>query len=350
MLLNTGCGHNGVGPTNTPDTAWTYLGLGNETVTSIAIDPTSPNIIYVGTLYDYSGGKVGKLFKSINAGKTWDTLAVGGGYSQLLINPEHRETIYAAPGAILKSTDGGKTWHESDTGIRLDYEHRVIPMAMDPSNPNILYAGTGGPFGGGLYKTTDAGKSWNKIGGDSLADGVISIAIDSQNSSIVYAGTAQRGILWKSTDAGKHWSRTELGETSVGPVAICMSSGKLYVGFAPNRGPYNRFPYYGIWESEDGGTHWKSFNQGFPRGSGVMNIAAQNNSQTLYMTMSFPNASPTPTVDSLGGVYERESTAGSWSKIGIDTLSDYYLSDLTISPDGKYLYLGDKGVYRLKLK
>lgn len=350
MLMDTGCGHNGVGPLNPPDTAWTYLGLGNETVTSIAIDPANSNIIYVGSIYDYSAGKVGKLFKSTNAGKTWNMIAKGGGYSQLLIDPEHPQTIYAAPGTILKSTNGGKTWQESDTGIRLDYEHRVVPMAMDPSNPGILYAGTGGLFGGGLYKTTDAGKSWNQIGSDSLTGGVASIDIDPHNSNIIYAGTASAGILWMSTDAGRHWVRTGLGETGLIIESIFVDSKELYAGLSSNNGPYDIDPYYGIWRSENGGGNWKNYNQGLPQGSGVMNIVAQNNSQTLYMTMSFPNPSPTPTVDSLGGVYERKSTAGSWTKIGIDTLYDFYSSSMTISPNGKYLYFGNKGVYRLKLK
>ena len=191
---------------------WHILGLGDETVTAIAVDPINTNVIYAGTLYDYSAGINGKLFKSINGGTTWDTLLVGGGYSEILIDPLNTNIIYALPGGIIRSEDGGTTWQSIMDGIYLDAETRLRSLAMNPKNSNVLYAGTAGFYLGNLYKSYDGGLHWNAIGDDSLRDGVVCLAIDPIDTNIVYAGTSWRGILWKSTDAGVTWFRTELGE------------------------------------------------------------------------------------------------------------------------------------------
>lgn len=345
-MIFSSCGDNGVGPISPADSIWTYLGLGAETVTAIALHPTNFDILYAGSMYDYSAGTVGKLFKSTNAGNTWDTVAIGGGYSQLLIDPQKPETIYGAPGTLIKSTDGGVTWSERDNGIQLDWEHRLQSIAIDPLHSNVLYAGTGGPYGGYFYKSTDAGDSWVRKG-DSLADGIISIAIDPNKSDNVYAGTAGRGILWKSTDKGENWKSTGLGETGWMVESICIDqtdSRKLYVGLSPNN-------WHSIWKSEDGGSTWQTFDRGMPKGSGAMRIVMSKLKQTIFVVSTFSSTSPLPTVDSVGGIYESPADNSGWQKIGIDSVGDYYSSDLAISCDEGYLYFGGKsGIFRLRLK
>ncbi len=311
---------------------WKLLGLENERVTAIAIDPIDPKIIYAGTLYDFSAGINGKLFKSTNGGTTWDTLLIGGGYRSILIDPTNHNIIYALPGGIIKSENGGQTWSPILNGILLDPETRLQSLAMNPKNSNVLYAGTGGFFGGNLYKSYDGGEHWNKTPSNSLKDGVVSIAIDPIDTNNVYAGTAFGGILWKSTDAGATWARTAFGE--IGTHDIFIDPQKpftIYVGS----------PWKGIFKTKDGGINWENISQGLLSNSSVMKIQ-QNKSSRLFIIATYGDD---------GGIYEYSFQKNEWIKIGIDAVSGgYYYSDLKILPNSNNLYYGGKGMYVRVLK
>lgn len=311
---------------------WQLLGLEDETVTAIAVDPVDPSIIYAGTLYNYSAGKSGKLFKSIDSGTTWDTLLIGGGYRTILIDPANHDIIYALPGGIIKSEDGGQTWQTIIDGIYLDAETRLMSLAINPKNPKVLYAGTAGFFTGNLYKTSDGGLHWNETPTDSLRDGVVSIAIDPVDTNNVYAGTSWRGILWKSTNAGATWFRTGSGEIGVHDIFIDPQiPTKIYIGV----------PWLGILKTEDGGISWENFNQGLPEDRSVMKIQKSSSSR-LFLIGSSTSGS---------GIYEYLYQRNEWYKIGIDTLANqyYYYSDLQIISNPDKLYFGGKGIYVMSL-
>ncbi|MDI6780431.1 MAG: YCF48-related protein, partial [Bacteroidota bacterium] len=241
--------NNNCEPIETPPGVWQLLGLEIETVTAIAVHPTNPCIIYAGSAFDFSAGKLGYLFKTTNSGKSWDTLIRGGSYIDIVLDPSNPEIIYAVPYSLLKSTNGGLTWRPIMNGIRIDWETRVGSFALDTRNTNIMYAGTGGFYGGRFYKSTDGGENWRDISRDSLHDGVINIAIDPNNSNILYAGTPWRGILWKTTDAGETWFRTGLGETSSMIDAVAVSPFNSNIVYA-------RVRFMGLYKSNDGGTTW----------------------------------------------------------------------------------------------
>ncbi len=114
VLVSTSCSDNGVGPIGPLDSAWTYPGLGNENITAIAIDPTNPDVVFAGSMSNFSAGTPGRLFKTTNAGASWDTLLTGVSdkYTAVLIDSKNPRTIYAAPWGLIKSQDGGKTWNE----------------------------------------------------------------------------------------------------------------------------------------------------------------------------------------------------------------------------------------------
>ncbi|MEW6509215.1 MAG: hypothetical protein AB1432_15895 [Bacteroidota bacterium] len=304
------CKDNSVEPPSAIE-QWKFIGLENETVTAIAVDPIYPNIIYAGTRYDYSAGINGKLFKSTDSGTTWDTLLVGGGYRSILIDPSNHNIIYAAWGGIMKSYDGGKTWKPIINGIYISYERRVQSLAMNPKNPNVLYAGTEGVYGGTMYKSYNGGLHWNEIGSDSLSDGVVSIAIDPIDTNNVYAGTAWRGILWKSSDAGSNWFRTGLGETGIVDIVAVnpkqsniIYAGARFEGFftSYNLGktwvkegfpdsvkswfniqfnPTNEFDLYiasfGVFNQKCNTCLWKEFNEGIEDNLAVTVLAISKN-------------------------------------------------------------------------
>jgi photosystem II stability/assembly factor-like uncharacterized protein len=313
---------------------WQYLGLGNESITSIAIDPSNENIIYAGSSSDFSSGTSGKLFRSTDGGKSWDILISGSNarFNAIIIDPINTSTVYAANGSIIKSVNAGLTWTDITGGIHTDNDTRAYALAMDPKNSNVLYAGTGGFFGGGLYKSTDAGKDWFWTG-DSLKDGVTSIEIDPNNSNTLFVGTANRTILWKSTDTGLHWKQTGLlGKGLV--YSILFNSSVSIIIFAATISN-------GIWESMDNGSTWQTFNKGLPDSSGAVKITRNTDTKILYAI---------ETKGDEGGIYKREPT-GIWEKIGINNLSSssFYYSDLKINNDNNYLYFGNKGIYRYKL-
>lgn len=310
---------------------WQFIGLSEETVTAIAVDPNDTRIIYAGTLYDFSAGQVGKLFKSVDCGRTWDTLLVGGGYSAILVDPFNSEVIYALPGTVVKSTDGGKSWKEIRNGIRLDPETRAADIEMDPTNPSILYVGTGGFYGGTLYKSIDAGESWVKIWPDSLQDGAVSIALDPRNANIVYAGTAWRGLLVKSIDAGLTWFPTGLGERGIVHDILLdpRDPSALLVG-----------AFDGVFFSDDGGLTWNPAGAGLPSGSIVTTIRRSHASNESYVIA---------TKDDDGWIYQLKAD-NNWEKEGIETLrQSYYYSDLQVT-DVDYLYFGTRGgMFRMRL-
>jgi len=312
---------------------WELLGLQNETVTAIALHPNDTAIIYAGTMFDFSAGVLGQLFKSEDFGKTWDTLLIGGSYRDIVIDPVNPETVYALPHQIIKSTNGGRTWQDASIGIRLDWETRVGSFAIDPKNPNVLYAGTGGFFGGSLYKSTDGGQSWRDLAsGDTLSDGVISLAVDPINSNIIYAGTAWRGQVLKSTDAGNSWNVTGLGDNRI-PHNLLIHPRNSQLIFAATG-------FRGVWKSSNGGETWNSFNEGLPDTVSGIKLAMNSESFELYLIATAREG---------GWLYRRDNFDTQWTKMGINEIrTSYYYSDLELSPLNRFLYLGIRGLYRFR--
>ncbi len=306
---------------------WRLLGLENETVTAIAVGPVNPSIIYAGTKSDFSAGINGKLFKSSDGGATWDTLLVGGSYKDILIDPSNPDIIYAMPFSVIKSEDAGKSWRPIIDGIHLDWETRVQSLAVNPKNPKVLYAGTGGFGGGDIYKSHDGGLHWNKTPSKSLSDGATCIAIDPVDTNVVYAGTAWRGIIWKSTDSGENWCQTGLG-----------GKGLIhYIFINPDQSNIIYSGSSGIFKTEDGGINWENISQGLPKT--LFNIVKiqQSSSLRLFLVATFGDD---------GGIYEYSFAQNQWIKFGIDSLHvSYYYSDLKFYSNPDRLYFGGKGLY-----
>lgn len=321
---------------------WHYLGLGNESVESIAVHPNNPDIIYAGTGYDFSAGHFGKLFKTTNGGRSWDILMVGQPlffFLDIEIDPVHPETVYTTPLPVLKSTNGGKTWFDISNGIKIDWETRVSSIVIDPNNTNVLYVGTGGFFGGRFYKSTNGGENWRDLTNDGrLRNGVWSIAMDPNNSNILYAGTAFSGDLLKTTDAGETWILTGLRETAQMIYDILIhpfNTQIIYAGISE----------MGIWKTDNGSTTWIPYNDGLIDSlKSAIRIIIRTVSSELFLVNASRNY-----IDA--GIFKRANDNEPWVKIGINSMGDYAYCDLKLSINEMILYFGgSKGLYYYKLK
>ncbi len=165
------------------------------------------------------------------------------------IDPETPSTLYAATdrGGVYKSTDGGAGWRLMHP-FPPDLGGRIRQIQIDPLTPEILYLATSG----GLYKSTNGAHSWMPMN-EGLADtNLFGLAIDPSNPSTLYAGTGFRG-LFKSTDGASNWVRVFDTTTRIDAVAVAPSnSSVIYIGLGVNQ----------IHKSTDAGANWDLFNTG----------------------------------------------------------------------------------------
>lgn len=193
---------------------------------------SNPLILYVGTA---SGG----VWKTVNGGTTFQPIFDKQAFSigAIAIDQSKPDTVWVGTGeswvrnsvsvgaGLYKSTDAGETWQM----VGLEKTERIGKIVIDPKNPDVVYvAALGHLWDGnedrGLYKTTDGGKTWTKILYVNADTGCSDVAIDPQEPSIVYAGMWQfRRYPWsfnsggpgsglhKSTDGGKTWAKLTKG-------------------------------------------------------------------------------------------------------------------------------------------
>jgi photosystem II stability/assembly factor-like uncharacterized protein len=193
---------------------WTNVDM-NPTVTygyslSIAISHSSPNILLLGG-YEYTDSFASKIYKSTNAGANWTdvTGAVNSDPYALAVDPLDCNRVFAGTyGYVFRSLDGGASWAPSNTYLS------APELAIDPSNPNVLYAG-----GYGCYKSVDGGVNWVSSGAGLSGTGQDLVA---SGSAVFMVGTAG---FFRSDDGALTWqSRNSNLRGSVIPaVAVAPS-------------------------------------------------------------------------------------------------------------------------------
>lgn len=309
--------HNyGASPENNA-TDWTLQGPGNVAgrVNALAIKPGDDSTLLAG----FSGGGI---FKSTDAGANWKPvfddqmeLAIG----DITYDPTNPDIVYAGTGdpnipaitfngnGLFKSADGGETWQYlalSQTGI-------ISKVIVDPTNPSILYvAAMGTPYvrdeHRGVYKSTDGGLSWQKVLFVSEQAGASDLVIDPVNPLILYAS---------------FWDRIRSNQEST-----------IY-------GPHAR-----VYKTTDGGATWAQLGGGLPTGIlGRTGLAiSQQNPEKVYAVY----------IDSLstvGGLYKSTDGGATWTSLNTIALEDacgnfgWYFGKIRLNP------LNDEEVYFLAI-
>lgn len=147
-------------------------------------------------------------------GAGWQNIGPGGGgwIKALAVDPHNPMIVYAGcdVGGVFKSVDGGETWQTANQGLENDF---INGIAIDPNDSQVVYAATPG----GVHKSSDGGKSWTikrkgfpPVSRDDFSAPVNTLAIAPDNSNILYAGIGPRkpydtGRFYKSIDAGESW-------------------------------------------------------------------------------------------------------------------------------------------------
>jgi photosystem II stability/assembly factor-like uncharacterized protein len=271
-----------------------YIGPVGNRVSAVAGVPGDPNAYYAGAA---SGG----LWKSTDGGVHWSAVFDDQPVSSigaLAVAPSNPNIVWAGTGepwirshisvgmGAYKSTDAGRSW----THMGLDLTGRIARIAIDPTNPDIVYmAAQGHSYGPqqerGVYRTEDGGRTWSRVLFVDENTGAIDVVMHPTNPKILFAATWQLELhtwgresggpgsgIYMTRDGGTTWSRLQgngLPTHAVGKIGLAISHSnpnRIYALIETGDG----VPVHGqptdngeLWRSEDGGTNWRvvSFNR-----------------------------------------------------------------------------------------
>lgn len=228
----------GVWKTQDSGASWQPVsdGFFGGSIGAVAVSEWDPNVVYVGGGEKTVRGNVSHgdgVWKSNDAGKTWSHMGLDDSrhIPRIRIHPRNPDLVYAAvlghlygpneQRGIYRSEDGGATWSRV---YSVGPEAGAVDLAMDPTNPRILYASfwrvlrtpyslESGGEGSGLFKSTDGGDTWTELSGNqgfpAAPLGIIGITVSPTNPENLYAIVeAEKGGVYRSRDGGETWTRT----------------------------------------------------------------------------------------------------------------------------------------------
>jgi photosystem II stability/assembly factor-like uncharacterized protein len=275
---------------------------------AIEVAPSNPNIVYVGSgegLHrpDLSVGD--GIYKSTDTGVTWTHLGLRDGQqiSQMAIDPHDPNRLFVAVAGhpygpnpergVYRSTDGGQTFQKA---LYKDENIGAGDVKIDPSDSNVVYAtlweAREGPWengewngtGGGIFKSTDGGQTWNQLAGG-LPDGIVQayVAIARSDPKRLFAAVAAKDKvdLYHSSDGGATWSTV----TTDSRPKSRIGGGDLPVPMIDPKNPDVVYVTSTVtWKSTDGGVTWSGF-RGAPGGDDYQNIWINpNDSNVIILT------------------------------------------------------------------
>ena len=254
-------------------------GFFGGSIGAVAVSEWDPNVVYVGTGEKTVRGNVSHgdgMWKSTDAGRTWRHVGLDDSrhVTRVRIHPKDPDLVYAAAlghlygpneeRGVFRSDDGGATWERV---LFVDENTGAVDLAMDPTNPRILYATfwqvkrtpwsleSGGP-GSSLWKSTDGGDSWTELTeNEGLPEGtwgISGVAVSPSNPDNVYAIVeAEEGGVFRSRDAGETWVRVN-EERKLRQRAWYYT--RIYADPVDEEAVYVLNVRF--WRSQDGGRSW----------------------------------------------------------------------------------------------
>jgi len=258
-------------------------------------------------------------------------------------------------GGIWKTTDDGITWKNvSDGQLKTG---TVGALAVAESNPNIVVAGMGEhaargvmtSMGDGVYKSTDAGKTWKHVGLDETRH-ISDVIIHPTNPDILfvaaqgaqYGPSQQRGV-YRSTDGGSSWQRVLFVDENTGASSLTMDMNNPLILYAA-LWQHRRYPWKmesggpssGIYKSVDGGNTWKPLTKGLPKTFGKAGISVSRaNSERVFAVIEAEGTK--------GGVYRSDDAGKTWKQVNKNRIniarSWYYMEIFADPQDENVVYV-----------
>ena len=299
----------------TTDAGHTWHSLWDEQPTgsigSIAVADSDPNVIFVGSgeglaRPDLSTGD--GVYRSGDAGKTWTHLGLRDGQQigQIAIDPKNPDKVFVAvtghpygpneERGLFRSTDGGKTFQKV---LYIDNKTGASEVQIDPVNPQIVFAGMWqrqeGPWengsfggtGGGMFRSTDGGTTWKKLSGGGLPEDIVQVnlTICKADDKRIYAAiaTGRQVGLYRSEDGGNTWVNAPRDDNRP---ASRIGGGDLPVPRADPKDPNTLYVASTVtWVSQDKGTTWTGL-RGAPGGDDYQNVFVNPNNTDIVALAS----------------------------------------------------------------
>ncbi len=253
-------------------------------------------------------------------------------------------------GGIWKTVDDGITWKNISDGFLKT--GTVGAIAVSESNPNIVLAGMGEhaargvmtSMGDGVYKSTDAGKTWKHIGLDRTRH-ISDIIIHPTDSDIIfvaaqgaqYGDTSERGI-YRTTDGGLSWEKVLFVDTRTGASSLSMDMTNPLILYAA-MWEHRRYPWTmesggkssGLYKSTDGGTTWEQLKEGLPEAFGKAGISVSRANNELVFAVIEAEGEK-------GGVYRSDDAGEKWKQVNKDRINiarSWYYMEILADPQNE---------------
>ena len=275
-------------------------------------------------------------------------------------------------GGLWKTVDGGVVWLPTSDSVPISSVGAVV---VAPSNPSIVYMGTGDVsmvggsvnFGNGVYRSGDAGKTWQHIGLDET-EHICTLWVDPRNPDTVlvaalgrtYSKNEQRGIF-KSTDGGKSWKKVLYKDDITGAVDMVFAPENPKIGYAAlmehytrpgGRGAIETTGYAGVYKTIDGGDSWTQLTEGLPGGRlGRIGVATFGRGDRVFAIVAGGGGGGGGAAagGGAGGLYRSDDAGAHWSRSTQDTrvAGSGYFSRVFIDPkNSDIVYVAQTSLYR----
>ncbi len=333
LIDRSGTTHGG-GGTDTP--GWVPLGPYGGDVQDVASSPTVPTVVLAGLAP--ASGAAGSLYRSTDSGATWAVVPQLSAESVYDIEFTPGGTAYVGTlDGVWRSVDNGATWTNLPLGIGLN--DQVFDVALDPNNTSVLWAGVADALGGqaqNVLKSTDGGATWHNFTPPLPSPmNCKSIAVDAANSNIVVAafgGSFGGGQVWVTVDGGASWQDRSAGLPANPMNAVIWDGTRFLLGGGQQFGSQN----VGLYATPDLGVTWNPLHNGTWPTQVVNDVTVDPNNHSVILAAT------------VAGVFRSPDGGATW-QIGAGGSGSLSVNSVRFAPgSSSVIYAGAEaaGVYK----